>query len=93
VPIYAVDSLVRRSTPLQLTKDADQNFVAINSVLAAKLKILEGDMVSITQPGHTELTNIRFDDALADDCVWLPAAEQLSLQMGATYSSIELEKA
>jgi len=93
VPLYAADSLVRRSTPLQLTKDADQNYVAINSALAEKLKLAEGDRVSVTQSGHSELTDIRIDNALADDCVWLPAAEELSLQMGTTYSSIELEKA
>ena len=93
VPLYAVDSLVRRSTSLQLTKDADQNHVAINSVLAAKLKLEEGDRVSITQSGHSELTDIKIDNAIADDCVWLPASEELSIHMGNTYSPIELEKA
>jgi len=93
VPLYAVDSLVRRSTALQLTKDADQNHVAINSVLAGKLKLEEGDRVSVTQSGHSELTDIKIDNAIADDCVWLPASEELSIQMGTTYSSIELEKA
>ncbi|MCW8934347.1 MAG: NADH-quinone oxidoreductase subunit NuoG [Gammaproteobacteria bacterium] len=93
VPLYAVDSLVRRSTPLQLTKDADQNYVAINSVLAARLKLEEGDRVSVTQSGHSELTDIKIDDAIADDCVWIAASEELSIQMGTTYSPIELEKA
>ena len=93
VPIYAVDSLVRRSTPLQLTKDAEQSYAAINTKLAAKLKLEAGDKVSITQAGHTEFTDIRIDNAVADDCVWLPAAEELSIQMGTTYSPIELEKA
>ena len=92
VPLYAVDSLVRRSTPLQLTKDADQNHVAINATLAAKLKLEDGDRVTVTQSGHSEQTDIKIDNALADDCVWLPAAEELSVQMGATYSPIELEK-
>ena len=92
VPLYSVDSLVRRSTPLQLTKDADQNHAAINSALADKLKLEEGDQVSITQSDHSELTEIKIDNALADDCVWLPAAEELSMQMGATYSPIKLEK-
>lgn len=93
VSLYSVDSLVRRSTPLQLTKDADHNHAAINSTLAAKLKLEDGDRVSITQSGHCELMDIRIDNALADDCVWLPAAEELSVQMGTTYSPIELEKA
>ncbi len=93
VPLYAADSLVRRSTPLQLTKDADQNHAAINTGLAASLNIEDGEMVSITQSGHTELIEVRIDDALADDCVWLPAAEELATQMGNTYSPIELEKA
>ncbi len=93
VPLYAADSLVRRSTPLQLTKDADQSHASINATLATKLNITEGEMVSITQAGHTELVEFRIDNAIADDCVWLPAAEELSVQMGNTYSSIELEKA
>ncbi|VAW62330.1 NADH-ubiquinone oxidoreductase chain G [hydrothermal vent metagenome] len=93
VPLYAVDSLVRRSTSLQLTRDAEQNFAAINTILASKLRLEEGDKVSITQLGHTVFSEIRIDDALADDCVWLPGAQALSIQMAAPCSPIELEKA
>ncbi|VAW63662.1 NADH-ubiquinone oxidoreductase chain G [hydrothermal vent metagenome] len=93
VSIYAVDSLVRRSTPLQLTRDADQNYAAINDTLAGRLKLEEGDRVTLTQSGHTEFTEIRIDNTLADDCVWLGAAEELSIQMASPCSPIELEKA
>jgi len=93
VPIYAVDALVRRSTPLQLTQDARHNYAVINITLAIKLNLKPGEKALIVQSNHTEFTDIVIDDAIADDCVWLPATEELGIRMGSTYSSIELEKA
>ncbi len=93
VSLYAADSLVRRSTPLQLTNDAKQNYVAINRLLAKKLGLKPDEKALILQSGHTEFTDIVIDETIADDCVWLPATEELSIQMGPVYSSIELEKA
>lgn len=92
-PLYAVDGLVRRATSLQKTVDANQSFVSINSVLAQKLGLEEGDKVKFTQSGNSDFGSIRIDEGLADDSVWLPAAQSLSMNMGNTFAPIELEKA
>ncbi len=93
VPIYAVDSLVRRATALQKTKDADQSSVVINSALAEKLGVTEGGKVKYVQAGNSDYASVKIDDGIADDCVWLPAALAISIHMGDTFAPIELEKA
>jgi len=92
-PMYAADSLVRRATQLQKTKDADHNHVSINETLANKLKLEEGDKVKFTQNGKSDFASLVIDNTIADDCVWLPAAQDISINMGAGFASIELEKA
>lgn len=92
VPIYAVDSLVRRSTALQKTKDAEHNFIAINSTLASERGLQEGDKVKFSQAGSSEYASLRIDDDVADNCVWLAAAQPISIRMGETFAPIELEK-
>ncbi len=93
VPIYAADSLVRRARSLQKTKDADQSYIKVNSALASKLNLEDGDKVKYTQAGNTDFTTLKVDEYIADDCVWLPAALGISIHMGETYGPIELEKA
>lgn len=93
VSLYAADALVRRATQLQKTKDADRNFVAVNAVLAEKLNLQAGDKVKFTQASSSDVADLRIDDALADDCVWLPAAQTVGMNMSETFASIELEKA
>ncbi len=91
-PIYAVDSLVRRAMPLQKTKDADQSHVSVNSTLATQLKLESGDKVKYTQAGNSDYATLIVDDAVADNCVWLPTALAISVHMGETFAPIELEK-
>ena len=93
VPLYATDSLVRRATQLQKTKDADQNYVTINESLANKLKLEAGDKVRFSQNGRADFAHLKIDESIADDCVWLPASLVISANMGANFAPIELEKA
>ena len=93
VPMYATDSLVRRATQLQKTKDAKHDCVLINSSLAEKLSLQDGDKVKFTQQGSSDYGSVKVDDLIADDCVWLPAAQEISMNMAQTYAPIELEKA
>ena len=92
VPLYAVDSLVRRSMPLQNTQDAEQEYVTINSALADKLKLQAGDKVKFVQAGNSDFASLKIDDGIADDCVWLPAGQSISIHMADSFGPIELEK-
>ncbi len=93
IPIYATDSLVRRASSLQKTKDGDQEYLTINTALANKLGLEDGDKVKFGQDGSSEYASVRIDDTVADDCVWLPAAQTISIHMGESFAPIELEKA
>lgn len=93
VPLYAVDSLVRRSQPLQNTLDAQQSIISINSNLAKKMKLQAGDTAHFTQQDNKITASIKIDDAIADDCVALPAGLNFSKNLAASFTSIELEKA
>jgi NADH-quinone oxidoreductase subunit G len=92
VPLYAADSLLRRATALQKTKDADQGYAKINPSLAAQMGLQEGEQVRCTQAGMSEFCRLKIDPAVADNCVWLPAALSISKNMGDMFAAIELEK-
>ena len=49
VPMYSVDSIVRRAPALQLTKEAKHDFVWVSSDLSSKLDILDQDVVRVEQ--------------------------------------------
>ncbi len=93
VPLYAVDSLVRRAAPLQNTQDAQQSVISINSSLAQKLKLEEGDVANFIQDENKISANVKINNGIADDCVSLPAALEFSKNLQSGFASIELEKA
>jgi len=93
VPLYAADSLVRRAPALQKTLDADQQYVKVNPALADRLGLQEGERVKFTQNAKSDYAVLKIDEAVVDNCVWLPAALPVSVNMGNTFAAIELEKA
>ena len=84
-PIYSVDSLVRRSEPLQQTPDA-QTLIRINPILAAELGVENDDIVYASQ--QEQKIRLRVPVGV----VWLPAAITASVGMGANYAAIELSR-
>nr|VFK53730.1 MAG: NADH-quinone oxidoreductase subunit G [Candidatus Kentron sp. TC] len=93
VPIYAVDSLVRRAANLQGTNDAAlECAVRINNELAASLGIKEGEFVSAIQEGHQRVLPAVIDDRVPARCVWLSAGVFESIGLGSNFGSISLER-
>ena len=74
MPIYAVDSLVRRSPALQRTPSASEFGVFLCGSELAAMGLAEGDMVEVRQNGSAAKTRVSMDDAVPAGCVRIPAA-------------------
>ena len=92
VPLYAVDSLVRRASALQQTQDADQAYVRINPQLAQNHGLFESARVKVKQADAQAEMELKIDDSIPDQCVWIPAGLQASAALGDLFGSVELEK-
>jgi NADH-quinone oxidoreductase subunit G len=89
VPIYFADPLVRRSPPLQQTKEARPPKARMNARLMEQLGV---------SPGHEILVNgaakiaVALDPAVPDDCVRIAAAHPSTAAIGPMFGTLTLEK-
>jgi NADH-quinone oxidoreductase subunit G len=90
VPIYFADPLVRRSPPLQKTRDARLPRAWMNSRLLAKLGVAAGQPVLVN--GATKLM-AALDDRLPDDCARIAAAHPTTAAVGPMFGALELARA
>ena len=89
VPIYFADPLVRRSPPLQKTKESAPPRAWMNSRLLARLGVAAGQPVRVNEA--TVLAAL--DDKLPDDCVRLSAAHPGTVGAGPMFGAVKIEKA
>ena len=90
VPIYFADPLVRRSPPLQKTKDARPPRAWMNSRVLAKLGVAAGQPVLVNSSVKLMAA---LDDKLPDDCVRIAAAHPATAGVGAMFGTLTLSKA
>jgi len=90
VPIYFADPLVRRSPPLQKTKDARPPRAWMNSRVLAKLGVAAGQPVLVNSSVKLMAA---LDDRLPDDCVRIAAAHPATAGVGAMFGTLTLSKA
>jgi NADH-quinone oxidoreductase subunit G len=93
VLIYAVDSIVRRSEPLQKTRDARPPKASANSRTLAKLGLRPGDKARARQGEASALLECALDEGLANDVVRIPAGHASTSTLGAMFGTLSLEKA
>ncbi len=93
VPIYATDSIVRRSTPLQATHDALPPRALMHSEEMKKLGFQTGERVKVTVgQGSVELA-VDTDDKLPMGVVRVAAAHASTAGLGAMFGAITVERA
>ena len=92
VPIYFTDSIVRRSPPLQKTKDAGVPRVAMNARLMERLGLARNDFVLVRQDGGQAKLRAALDEKVPDECVRIPAGHPLTAGLGAMFGAVTLEK-
>jgi NADH-quinone oxidoreductase subunit G len=88
VPIYFADPLVRRSPPLQATRDAQPPKAWMNSRLAQKLGVSAGQPVRVN--GARLVAGI--DEGVADGCLRVPAAHRSTAEVGPMFGTLSVEK-
>ena len=93
VPIYFADPLVRRSVPLQKTRDARPPKAWMNGRLAARLGVTPKDEVLVKQNAGQARLGVALDDRLPDDCVRVAAAHRSTAALGPMFGTVTLERA
>ena len=90
LPMYAVDSVVRRAEALQQTDDAIPACVIINAELAKQNNIQDEDNVVVTQ-NNTKLTlRVHIEDSIPNNCAVIPQGVIGVEEFDAAYSEITL---
>ncbi|HEX6690553.1 MAG TPA: molybdopterin-dependent oxidoreductase, partial [Burkholderiales bacterium] len=93
VPIYFTDPLVRRSAPLQKTRDARPPKAWMNGRLAARLGVSAKDKVLVKQNAGQARLDVGVDDRLPEDCVRISAAHPSTSALGPMFGAVTLERA
>jgi NADH-quinone oxidoreductase subunit G len=93
LPMYAVDSSVRRAASLQDTPDGDVASLCINSADAALPGLASGDRAVVSQDGHAIVLPVIVSDAVAAGAAVLSMAIEPTLELGAANGSLQIRKA
>ena len=93
LPLYAVDSLVRRSEPLQATRDTIMAAAYINSKTASQQGLSANQEVRVVQTQYSNKLPVVIDEGVPDHCVFIPAGVKDSQTLGDAYGSVELQQA
>jgi len=93
VGIYAGDQIVRRSSALQLTRDAKRgNQVGLGQSLFNELGLKEGDVVRVTQGGQSADLPVILEANLAQGAVRISAGTLASAQLGSMFGPITVSR-
>jgi NADH-quinone oxidoreductase subunit G len=92
VPIYFADPLVRRSAPLQHTKDAEAPRAWMNARLMGRLGLADGDTVRVRQGEGQATLKAALDERLPDECVRVASADRSTAALGSMFGTVTLEK-
>ncbi|MGZ9059343.1 MAG: molybdopterin-dependent oxidoreductase, partial [Burkholderiaceae bacterium] len=93
VPIYFSDAIVRRSAPLQKTRDAGPPKARANAQTLQSFRVANGDKVCVKQGDASALLEVALDDSIADGAVLVSAGHESTATLGAMFGPITLELA
>ncbi|QWE25452.1 NADH-quinone oxidoreductase subunit G [Polynucleobacter sp. AP-Elch-400A-B2] len=94
VGIYAGDQIVRRSSALQLTRDAKRgNHVGLGQDLFTELGLKEGNAVRVTQGAQSVDLPVTLEANLAQGAVRISAGTMASAQLGSMFGPVTVSKA
>jgi NADH-quinone oxidoreductase subunit G len=92
VPIYFADPLVRRSPPLQKTRDARPPRAWMNAALLQKLGLAPGQQARFRQGEGEAKLEVALDDSLPEGCVRIAAGHPSTAALGAMFGALGVEK-
>jgi NADH-quinone oxidoreductase subunit G len=82
LPIYAVDSIVRRAASLQRADATDHVAVRINNATARQQGVADAKRVTVKQGEHQVILPLKIDDRIPDGCLLLSMAIQAASGLG-----------
>lgn len=94
IPIYATDSLVRRSQPLQIAQmamDGMSEVIRLHPDTAHHLGLPEGT-VKVKQAANEVALTMMFDERIAKDAVWIAGGITATDELGDLFGPVELKK-
>ena len=92
VPIYAVDSLVRRAPSLLATRDGQAPVVGVSEALWNELGLQKGDKVRVKQGSASAVLPVQILEGLPVKGVHVPAGHRDTAELGHIYGAVTLEK-
>ena len=92
VPMHAVDALVRRSKPLQATKDAEFAGVGLNPATIERLGLVDGEPAVVRQNGGSVTLPVVADWRLPEGCAYLLAGVAGTAAIDAGDGSVIIDK-
>ena len=93
VPIHFADPLVRRSAPLQQTRDAAPPSARMNAATLAQQGVAAGDKVRVIQGEGSALLAAVLDETVPAGCVRVAAAHPATAMLGDLFGAINVERA
>jgi len=95
IPIYAGDSLVRRSDALQETQaiiEGELAAVRINSQAALDLKITSDEIVTVRQSGYSLKLPVKIDERVPMNAVFIPGGITATTSLSELFGPVEIIK-
>jgi NADH-quinone oxidoreductase subunit G len=92
VPLYRVDSVVRRAVALQQTADNPKAAARINTAQAGRLSVTEGQRLRVRVGESEAVLNVVLDSRVPDQCVLVPAGYPETVSLDA-HGTVSIEKA
>jgi len=95
IPIYAVDSLVRRAKPLQDAQtimDGNVMLARIHPNTAKRFQLQDGALVNVKQQATVITLPIQFDTRIAEEALWIAGGTSVSGNLGELLGEIEVER-
>jgi NADH-quinone oxidoreductase subunit G len=94
VNIYAGDPIVRRSSALQLTRDAKRgNQVGLGHKLFSEFGLKEGDLVQVSQGNQSVVMPATLESNLAPTVVRISTGTVASAKLGSMFGPVTVSKA
>ncbi len=93
VPMYAVDSVVRRAAALQQTPQATDISVGLHPSDAAALNLADAEWVEVRLRGNSVRLPLRIDDSVAKGAVSVPSGLRETAALGPMFGALSLKRA
>lgn len=91
VPMHSADAIVRRSSSLQKTVDAQTLCLRLNTAEAERLGVSAATTVTVKQGENSAKLPLVIDDTIPDASAWIPSAVDGNELLGMAFDEVSIE--